>query len=670
MADKTVSIRFRGKDDTRSAFNSVQNNLRGLSSQLGNLRGPFAAITGIAAGLGLTKIFGDAVEATRAYEQSTLKLDAVMKATGGTVGFTRQELEKSILAMERDTIFAQNEIRDATSIMATFKSVQGETFTQGIELAADMAAVMDQSLKSSVVQLGKALEDPVRGLSALREVGVSFTAQQEDMIKTLVESGEKMKAQGIILEALEGQFGGTAGKENEGLSGAISSVSEQFDRMLVSMGKAAGMENTMARPLQAIADVLSLIADEADRAHNNMLGEGRLGFGGELQEPIDFGEPHPREQLLDEGIVIGTVEQLNREQMEARRKASVKTAADRDATLEAQRLEKLEELKKAAAKAEKQRAKEARERMAEARYQSRLFADEQVKAVKAAADAAAQAQKQAEEELKGQIAFDKAAREFAAEREREDAARQAAMIQRTMNVLAGLNTEREALDIHTKARFEVLQEARAEELISEENYQWQKERLREQHAKRMIAIEDAETKRRYGISEVHRKLDLQSSQFFFGQMAQMMDSGNRKMFEIGKASAIAETVVQTYRAAQGAYASLAGIPFIGPALGIAAAAAAVVAGVARVEAIRSTQFGGGAVAAPTFNANPSTGLPTDFGPGTSLSETAPASTERTEPRIVNITLRGSGMVSTSWIRDELIPSINEAVGDGAKVLVN
>lgn len=68
-------------------------------------------------------------------------------------------------------------------------------------------------------------------------------------------------------------------------------------------------------------------------------------------------------------------------------------------------------------------------------------------------------------------------------------------------------------------------------------------------------------------------------------------SKHRAMFEAMKAFAIAETVIQTYRAAMGAYAALAPIPVIGPALGAAAAAAAVMAGMARVETIRKTNPG-------------------------------------------------------------------------------
>lgn len=80
---------------------------------------------------------------------------------------------------------------------------------------------------------------------------------------------------------------------------------------------------------------------------------------------------------------------------------------------------------------------------------------------------------------------------------------------------------------------------------------------------------------------------LAPAEAFFGSMAQLMQSNNAQAFRIGQAAAIAETTINTYKAATAAYAAMAGIPVVGPALGAAAAAAAVVAGMAQISKIRS-----------------------------------------------------------------------------------
>lgn len=85
---------------------------------------------------------------------------------------------------------------------------------------------------------------------------------------------------------------------------------------------------------------------------------------------------------------------------------------------------------------------------------------------------------------------------------------------------------------------------------------------------------------------------LQTTQSFLGNLAGLQNSNSKKMARIGKAAAIAQAVINTYQSATSAYAAMAGIPYVGPALGVAAAAAAVAAGMANVQAIRKQNVAG------------------------------------------------------------------------------
>ena len=91
-----------------------------------------------------------------------------------------------------------------------------------------MAAVGFGDVKTGAIQLGKALEEPIVGLGAMRRVGVSFTEQQKEIIKVLSMTGRKAEAQRIILDALDKQVGGSGKKAAEGLAGAVDSVNEKF----------------------------------------------------------------------------------------------------------------------------------------------------------------------------------------------------------------------------------------------------------------------------------------------------------------------------------------------------------------------------------------------------------------------------------------------------------
>jgi tape measure domain-containing protein len=109
---------------------------------------------------------------------------------------------------------------------------------------------------------------------------------------------------------------------------------------------------------------------------------------------------------------------------------------------------------------------------------------------------------------------------------------------------------------------------------------------------------------------------------------------NRQFFEVFKAIEIAKTVISTLSGAQSAFTAMAGIPYVGPALGIAAAAAAVLAGMARVNQIRSMTPGGGGSASGGGASVP--GIPSAPAPPIDLE--LPEAEPRTQIIVQNPTL--------------------------------
>ncbi len=161
---------------------------------------------------------------------------------------------------------------------------------------------------------------------------------------------------------------------------------------------------------------------------------------------------------------------------------------------------------------------------------------------------------------------------------------------------------------------------------------------------------------------------------FLGQMSTLMNSENRKMFEIGKAAAIGSTIISTFESATAAFSSMAKIPFVGPVLGAAAAAAAVAGGIANVNRIRNTSFGSGSPGGGSGYTAPSaasTSLsPNMGGPGGGLNNPAATGGAQTITRQtdVNVTLVGDRF-SQSQIRG-LISSINDATDDNVSLRTN
>lgn len=131
-------------------------------------------------------------------------------------------------------------IKSTQAKLLTFKNlaitadVAGGAFDRATQVAFDMAAVFGGDGSSNAVKLGKALQDPIKGVSALTRVGVTFTDQEKEFISTLVESGNTLKAQEFILSAIEAQVGGTA----EATATASTKMSIAFGEMGEAIGTA------------------------------------------------------------------------------------------------------------------------------------------------------------------------------------------------------------------------------------------------------------------------------------------------------------------------------------------------------------------------------------------------------------------------------------------------
>lgn len=193
--------------------------------------------------------------------------------------------------------------------------------------------------------------------------------------------------------------------------------------------------------------------------------------------------------------------------------------------------------------------------------------------------------------------------------------------------------------------------------------------LRQRDAAAYRAQDEAAEKAAADRKKNDRARTFSGTKDMLNNLSVLLNSSSRKAFEIGKASAIGETLMNTYASATGAYKSLVGIPVVGPALATAAAAAAVIAGMANVQSIRSQQFGGGgggSPAVPSVTSTTSAAItPVQEAP------TMPMSSQSGGPsrQVTLIVQSDSGMVSMDWVRNQLAPVMNEAAGDGVKFMV-
>lgn len=225
-----------------------------------------ASITkAVAAGAGLAALAASLKSfADEAMEADTRgrKLEGVVRATGGAAGFTADQIREMSAELALATLGSIRGFEDAAAALMTFKNVSGDTFSQALELSQDLASVMGGDAKSAALQLGKALEDPTRGITALTRAGVTFSETEQEIIKSLVESGKLFEAQGLILEKVSGQVGGVAREMAGGLAGALDTVGQRAEELRVKLGDA--MQPGMITIANQISGALEVLADNLD----------------------------------------------------------------------------------------------------------------------------------------------------------------------------------------------------------------------------------------------------------------------------------------------------------------------------------------------------------------------------------------------------------------------
>lgn len=254
MADSDVNVRVRLKGGRKAAAEA-----RGVGKAVGGIGdksgyaarqggkldkssrrgrrslmalGGAAKLGGLALGAGL---FVGAKKAIGAFEESrqvVAQTGAVLKSTGGTANVTARDVDVLTAALMRKTAIDDEQIRQGANMLLTFTRIRNEAgkgnkiFDQTTVAATDMAAAMGSDTKGAALMLGKALNDPAKGLSRLMRVGVTFTQGQQDQIKKLQESGDMLGAQKVILAEVTKEFGGSAAAQRTPLKALATTMGE------------------------------------------------------------------------------------------------------------------------------------------------------------------------------------------------------------------------------------------------------------------------------------------------------------------------------------------------------------------------------------------------------------------------------------------------------------
>jgi len=262
MAEETVLIRFKSEDDASKATKAVNDGLDDVgknatkagksfsgmgATMTGVLQGIGQGIAGMALDLGkqalgaVTDFIGGAIDEASAWNSVMAQTEAVVASTGGAAGLTAKEMANMAGAMSAasgQSLFSDDAILGAQNVLATFTNIKGENFGMATQSILDMSQALGVDLDSAAMQVGKALNDPVAGLAALSRSGVQFTAEQEAMIKAMVEAGNVAGAQEVMMAELNTQFGGSAAAAVDTYAGQQVVLKEKMADVQQGLGEA------------------------------------------------------------------------------------------------------------------------------------------------------------------------------------------------------------------------------------------------------------------------------------------------------------------------------------------------------------------------------------------------------------------------------------------------
>ncbi len=250
-----ASFVLSSKDRTKKGINSAKRNISGLgkAAQSCNRMMKIAF-----AGLGLRAISGALSSVNQKFEEQSdvnVKLAQVLKATGSAIPY--DEMKKMADNMSRMTAIPDEVINQSQAVMATFKAIGEKTFPRAQMAAMDMAKTLKTDLQGATIQVSKALND-FSGYTALKRAGVSFSEEQENMIKKFREMNDLASYQELILKELEGEFGGVAEAMGQTDVGAIATAANTLGDIQEKIGGIfTGIKADLARSFQPVFDKIN-----------------------------------------------------------------------------------------------------------------------------------------------------------------------------------------------------------------------------------------------------------------------------------------------------------------------------------------------------------------------------------------------------------------------------
>lgn len=240
-----------------AAESKAESSSHNIGNSLASI-GKGIAVAGIAAVTGgvieMGKFLGESVTKAEEAQAAQSQLAAVLKSTNGASGMTADSINALAQSFAKSTMFAADQTVAGENMLLTFTNIGKDVFPMATGAMLNLSQAMGQDLKSSAIQLGKALNDPEKGMTALQRVGVTFTEKQKEVVKQLMATGKTAEAQKVILAELTKEFGGSAEAAGNTAAGKMAIFNHAMEEIQETIG--AAILPILAQLASVMADVL------------------------------------------------------------------------------------------------------------------------------------------------------------------------------------------------------------------------------------------------------------------------------------------------------------------------------------------------------------------------------------------------------------------------------
>ena len=249
MNDSTIEIILKAQDQASAHIKEVESQVSKLTGSTDKAGPSFISMaSAVAVGQAALQAFETAgrlvegaiksvISAAMDEENQIAQTNAVLASTKGAAGMSSEAITELADSFARTTPFSDDVVRSSENMLLTFTKIGKDIFPQATETVLNMAQALGEDTKSASIQLGKALQDPILGVTALRRVGVDFTDDQKKVIKSLVDTGQSAKAQQMILAELTTEFGGSAKAAGQTFAGSLKVLDNNIEMMKETIGK-------------------------------------------------------------------------------------------------------------------------------------------------------------------------------------------------------------------------------------------------------------------------------------------------------------------------------------------------------------------------------------------------------------------------------------------------